>query len=124
LEALFHRNIAEVVVAHRDRLSRFGFELFKFMFEKHGAVLTIASSEDDHTPLQEFSEDVMSIITVFTARYYGTRKYNLLQKDKDLSDAGADPTIQQVRRSKPVLLQQSKRLPKIKLRKSKKSASN
>ena len=85
LEQLFAGGIKEVVVAHKDRLCRFGFELFEFMFAKHGAILTVFGAEGIKEPLDEFTEDVLSIVTVFTARYYGSRKYKVLQDGQDLS---------------------------------------
>lgn len=77
LELLFDRNVGEVVVAHRDRLARFGFDLFKFMFAKHGAILTVLedSNIEKEDSIESLSKDLLSIITVFTARYYGARRY-------------------------------------------------
>jgi len=44
---------------------------------------------NNKSPVEDLSEDLFSIITVFTARYNGMRKYeernSILQKDKDLS---------------------------------------
>ena len=104
LERLFKKTIGEVVVAHKDRLCRFGFDLFK----QHGAIFTVVDRESIKEPLTEFAEDVMSIITVFTARYYGKRTYNVYSKDKNISNKGTQRTFQQVRRRKQVLLQQGK----------------
>jgi predicted site-specific integrase-resolvase len=115
LELLFNRNISELVVAHKDRLCRFGFDLFEFMFKHHGSILTVLERERVHEPVKEFADDVLSIITVFTARYYGSRKYNVLQEDKNIPNSRASSTIQQVHRRKPILLQQSKRFYKRKV---------
>jgi predicted site-specific integrase-resolvase len=75
LDKLFKGDIKEVVVAYSDRFSRFGFEFFQWIFSKFGATLhqleaSSNSSED------ELLSDVMEILTVFTARYHGRRKYN------------------------------------------------
>ena len=74
LEELFKGNIKEVVVAHKDRFSRFGFSLFEWIFKQHGAKL-ICDKEPTSDPTSELAEDLMAIITVFSARYYGKRKY-------------------------------------------------
>jgi len=74
LEGVFKGNIKEVVVAKRDRFTRFGFELFEWIFQQHGAQLICVETEDEE-PENELTEDLMSIITVFSARYYGKRKY-------------------------------------------------
>lgn len=74
LEGVFNGTIKEVVVTHRDRFCRFGFELFEWIFEVHNAKLICCDTEE--TSVQhELTEDIMSILTVFTARYYGKRKY-------------------------------------------------
>lgn len=78
LNYLFQGQIQEVVVAHKDRFSRFGFEFFQWIFEYFGAKLISDSDEDDR---EDFLGDVMEIFTVFTARYYGKRKY-LRKMDK------------------------------------------
>ena len=75
LELLFKGNIGEVVVAHRDRFSRFGFEFFEWIFAQHRSILTVLHDNKAVSQQQELTEDLMAIITVFTARYHGRRKY-------------------------------------------------
>ena len=123
LELLFQGNIKELVVAYKDRLSRFGFELFEFMFKRFGSILTVAQGNTIKEPVNEFAEDILSIITVFTARYYGRRKYNRLQKDSDLSNGQTNRVVQQMPRRKPLFLQSSKRFHKIKVSRSHKQIS-
>lgn len=89
LEQLFNRDIKEVVVTHRDRFTRFGFELFEWIFQLHGAQLTVLDQKKQ-TGTTEYTEpemvdDIMSIITHFSAKYYGSRKYKLCSKNQDLS---------------------------------------
>lgn len=82
-------NVKEVVVAHRDRLCRFGFELIEWFFLKHNVKLMVL---DDSTssPQQELVADLLSIITAFSRRVHGLRKYSeTLKKDKVLSDEAA-----------------------------------
>ena len=47
------------------------------IFEQHQAVLICDNKDnkDNKEPTKELTDDLMSIITVFTARYYGKRKY-------------------------------------------------
>jgi putative resolvase len=85
LEQVLERNIKQIVVAHKDRLTRFGFELFKIVCDKCNTRIIIVNDDEDKSPSEELSEDLMSIITVFSARYYGTRKYSILQKNTDIS---------------------------------------
>jgi predicted site-specific integrase-resolvase len=78
LEQIMCKRVNEVVVSDRDRLSRFGFELFKFICSKNSTKLTVLSDDKSKTNIEELTDDLMAIITVFTARYYGKRRYKLL----------------------------------------------
>ena len=112
LESVFGGNVSEVVVAHKDRLTRFGFDLFQFIFEKFGVSIKVLSDDDVKEPINELARDLLSVVTVFTARYYGARKYNLLPKDQVLSKQRTNYVVKPVRRSIKVLLQQNRKLHK------------
>jgi predicted site-specific integrase-resolvase len=73
------------VVAKKDRFSRFGFELFEWIFKQFGASIVVVDGTEQFSPEVELAEDLMSIITVFSARYYGSRKYKILPENSDLS---------------------------------------
>jgi len=78
-------NVKEVVVAHRDRLSRFGFELIEWFFSKHNVKLVVLD-KCESSPQTELVTDLLSIITVFSCRIHGLRKYtNTIKEDKSLS---------------------------------------
>lgn len=86
LEQLFERDIEEVVISSSDRFSRFGTrEFFGWLFFRFGAKLTILKDETNESPEVELSEDLLEILTVFTARYHGRRNYSNNKKDKDNS---------------------------------------
>lgn len=75
LEQLFSGNIKKVVVAYPDRFSRFGFDFFQWIFERFGAILESVEVPGENTG-EDLVSDIMEIFTVFTARYYGKRKYS------------------------------------------------
>ena len=75
LEQLFKGNIEEVVVSYRDRWSRFGWEMFQWMFTIHGAKL-MASNSKKLSKEQELSEDLMAIVHSFSSKCYGQRTYH------------------------------------------------
>lgn len=75
LDRVFEGKVKNVVVATDDRFTRYGFELFEDIFTRFGTKLYSVSDKQYKSPEQELSEDLLSIITVFTARYYGSRKY-------------------------------------------------
>jgi excisionase family DNA binding protein len=67
--------VSEVVVSSRDRLCRFAFELFEWLFERQGIKLTVLE-QGDESPESELSNDVLSIIQVFCCRRNGKRRYS------------------------------------------------
>ena len=74
LEQCIDGNVEEVVVAYKDRLCRFGYELFEWICKKHNTsivVLNPVSETEDRT--KELSEDLLSIVTVFVAKNNGLR---------------------------------------------------
>ena len=75
LEQAFKGNIEELVVAHKDRLCRFGFDVFKFIIEELSGGKIVVLDDSKSSPEQELVSDVLSIINVFSARINGLRKY-------------------------------------------------
>jgi putative resolvase len=96
LERVFSGVVKTVVVAHQDRWSRFGFEFFEWLFKEFGATLqSVDKSGND--PEEDITADIMEIFTVFTARYYGSRKYRKVDtndEDAHISDKEAEATFQ------------------------------
>ena len=75
LDSCVQGTIGDVVIAHRDRLSRFGFELIKLIIEKTGGSITILDDEQNKSSEQELAEDLLSIIHIFSCRQMGKRSY-------------------------------------------------
>ena len=69
--------VSTLVIAHKDRLVRFGFEWFEAFAERHGCKIIIMNQES-LSPAEEVTKDLLSIIHCFSSRLYGLRKY----KDK------------------------------------------
>ena len=90
LEGVFNRDIEEVVVTHRDRLTRFGFEHFDYIFKRFGSTLTVMDTKQEKSYEEELVDDVVSIISVFTAKHYGSRKYKIRKKNTILSEQRAE----------------------------------
>jgi predicted site-specific integrase-resolvase len=90
LESCIHKNIGEVVIAHRDRLCRFGFELIDKLVTMAGGKITVLDNSNNKTCEQELTEDLLAIIHVFSCRQMGKRSYSNRkiknEKDKNLSN--------------------------------------
>jgi len=65
--------VAEVVVTFADRLTRFGLSYLRILFSGYGVTLTVLSPDEDKTPEQELTEDLLAIIASFAGRLYGLR---------------------------------------------------
>lgn len=62
-----------LVIAHKDRLLRFGAELVFALCEAKGTEVVILNQGEDTTFEEDLAKDVLEIITVFSARRYGSR---------------------------------------------------
>src|SRR6266513_3818046 len=72
--------VAMLVVAHKDRLARFGFELLQHLCRKHGSELLVLNTEKV-SPEQEMVQDLMAITHCFSSRLYGLRNYRRALKE-------------------------------------------
>lgn len=87
LEQLFKGDIKEVVISSPDRFSRLGAnDFFGWLFKNFGGKLTIHSKAKCKNPNEELAEELIEIITVFTARYHGRRSYENNEEDQNLSE--------------------------------------
>ena len=82
IKAVIAGTVKEIVVAHKDRLCRFGYELVENLCKYFSTTITVVDDNDDKSASEELTEDLLSIITVFTARFYGKRKYNKRKKEE------------------------------------------
>jgi predicted site-specific integrase-resolvase len=66
--------VSRLIIAHKDRLARFGFEYFQHLCHVNGCQLEVINQET-LSPEKEMVEDLMSIIHTFSCRLYGLRRY-------------------------------------------------
>ena len=62
--------VKRIIMAHRDRLVRFGYEYFEAFCERHHTELVVINGEN-LSPEQELVRDLIAIVTVFSARLHG-----------------------------------------------------
>lgn len=74
MELVEQGQVSEIVVAHKDRLVRFGFEWFEHFCRGHGCGITVMNAAS-LSPEVEMTKDLLSIIHCFSSRLYGLRKY-------------------------------------------------
>ena len=74
LEMIMRRRMRRLVITHKDRLLRFGSELVFALCEQQGIEIVIIHQGEQPSFEEELAQDVLEIITVFSARMYG-REY-------------------------------------------------
>ena len=78
------------MVAYRDRLARFGTELIETLLERNGGELVVLNQRD-LSPEEELTADLLAILTIFSARVNGLRRYHKeIKEDKTLPGRRAE----------------------------------
>jgi putative resolvase len=75
--------VRRIIIAHRDRLVRFGYDYFEAFCERHNTELIVVNG-DTMSPEQELVQDLLAIVTVFGARLHGLRSYKTVLKEAAL----------------------------------------
>ena len=73
VEMAKRKEVQAIVVAYRDRLTRFGFEYLKTLFNTLGVDVYVAFQEEPKNYVQELVEDFIEIVSSFASRIYGKR---------------------------------------------------
>lgn len=91
LERIVEGSVGRLVLTHRDRLLRFGAELVFSICEMKNVEVVIINESVDTTFEEELTKDVLEIITVFSARLYGSRSHKNKKLLEDVANACAAP---------------------------------
>lgn len=75
IELICHKEIEKVVINYKDRLIRFGYEIIEQLCFINDVDIEIINYSEDKNHEEELVEDVLSVITVFSARLYGSRSH-------------------------------------------------
>jgi len=73
IKAICSGSIDRLVITHKDRLMRFGAELIFSLCEQFGVEVIVINSKEESSFEDDLVQDVLEIITVFSARLYGSR---------------------------------------------------
>lgn len=92
IDMVTNSEIEKIVVLHKDRLIRFGYELIENLCNKFGTTIEIIDNTEK-TEQQELVEDLVQIVTVFSCRLQGKRANKakkmikeLIEDDKNIKD--------------------------------------
>ena len=73
--------INQLVIAYKDRLTRYGFELIEEIITKYSnGKIIILNKKQDTDPEEELVKDVMAIMNVYVAKMNGLRRYKNKEK--------------------------------------------
>jgi excisionase family DNA binding protein len=75
LNGILADEVGRLVIAHKDRLLRFGAELVFGICEAKKVEVVILNQGDDTSFEEDLAKDVLEMITVFSARLYGSRSH-------------------------------------------------
>ena len=88
MEFIKQEGIPYLIVEFHDRLTRFGLEYIKALLNEYGTELIIVEKKMSKDKMEELVEDLITIITSFTARIYGARSQKFKKVKEILQDEG------------------------------------
>ncbi len=94
LERAMRGDKLQIVVAYKDRLARFGFELIEWIVQQNNGEIVVLK-QIDLSPERELTNDLLNILHVFSCRMHGLRNYSQ-QIREDLSGSNSEIEIQEV----------------------------
>jgi len=96
LSLLLESKINKVFISYKDRLTRFGFGYFEYLFSKYNSEIVILNNTKEEDFQDELTNDLISIIHHFSMKMYSNRRKVLkqftkaLQKEEVLEDINAN----------------------------------
>ncbi len=87
IDKIQNRDFDKLIINYKDRLLRFGSEIIFRICELNGIELEIINESEDKTYQEELVDDVLSVITVFSSRLYGSRSHKnkqIVKTNKEL----------------------------------------
>jgi predicted site-specific integrase-resolvase len=86
IKLIVDNQVERLVLTHKDRLLRFGSELVFSLCEHFGCEVVIINRTEDSSFEEDLATDVLEIITVFSARLYGSRSHKNRRIVEELKD--------------------------------------
>lgn len=75
LDLVIQGKVKRVVITHKDRLSRVGFDLFKHLFDKFGTEIMVMSDYlNPKTDEQEIMSEITNLLDNFAMKQYSARR--------------------------------------------------
>lgn len=89
IDKVISGDIKFIVISHKDRLTRFGYDYLENLFAKFGCSIIQVDLTEERSFQEELTQDLIAIIHHFSMKFYGKRK-NILKNvennlEKDLN---------------------------------------
>ncbi len=85
LEEVMEQKIKTIIITHKNRFIRFGYDWFEKFCMKYNTNIVIVNNEE-LSPQEELVQDTVSILHVFSCRLYGLRKYKKqIERDEEIA---------------------------------------
>jgi len=79
LDLILDHQVERVVISYKDRLSRVGFELFSYLFERFGTTITVMSEVgSEKLDSQEVFEEIVSLLHCYSMKLYSSRRKKMV----------------------------------------------
>ncbi len=78
------QKISKVVIEHKDRLTRFQFNVFEEFFGAFNVKIEYVDDGNNLPYEQEFANDIMALISSFSGKFYGKRSADRRKMSKEL----------------------------------------
>lgn len=91
LDLVISGKVSKVIITYKDRLSRVGFDLFKYLFSKyHTEIIVMSELTDKKTDQQEIFEEIINLLHAFSMRMYLSRRKKIKEvlEDKEVNKDG------------------------------------
>lgn len=89
VESIVSGDIEELVISHKDRLTRFGYDLIEHLCKKFECAIVVQFKDERHSPEQDLADDLLAITTVFVAKHNGLRAGDKKRKRKESQETKA-----------------------------------
>lgn len=93
LDMVTDNSVEYVIIENKDRLVRFGFDLLKEIFAKHGTTIIVMSESENKSYEQELTDDLISIMHYYSMKSYSNRR-RFNEAEKALKNNTQNPETQ------------------------------
>jgi len=80
IKEIINHKIKMVILSHKDRLSRIGFDLFKDLFKEFGTEIIVINELESVSTEQEIFQEIISLLHCYAMSMYSKRRKIFIKK--------------------------------------------